>query len=241
MLSIAAGDGNEQTARRTEPALLEHGGVTEAQRYAATRPGTVAFALMTEDGRIHGRNVDTPFRSASVTKAMLLVAVLRRAATRPLTGKERKQLAPMITASDNDAADEVYASVGDLGLQAVAQAAHMRHLQPVGALFETRITAADQARLFLRIDRLVPKRHRAYARQLLHGIIAPQWWGIATVARARHFTVFFKSGWREDIEHQVALLERFGRRVSLAVLTSGESAADGRATEAAIAARVLAP
>jgi hypothetical protein len=176
-----------------------------------------------------------------VTKAMLLVAVLRRAADRPLSTHERELLQPMITKSDNDAADEVYKSVGDVGLQAVATAAHMRSLQPVGALYETRVTAADQARLFFRIDRLVPKRHRAYARELLHGIIAPHWWGIATVARARHFTVFFKSGWREDIEHQVALLERFGRRVSLAVLTSGESAADGRATEAGIAARILAP
>ena len=170
---------------------------------------------------------------------MLLVAVLRRAAARSLTGDgAQAAVAPMITASDNDAADDVYASVGDLGLQAVAQAAHMLHLQPVGALFETRITAADQARLFLRIDRLVPKRHRAYARELLHGIIGPQRWGIATVARARHFTVFFKSGWREDIKHQVALLERFGQpRLSLAVLTSGESAADGRATDG-VAARV---
>jgi hypothetical protein len=201
----------------------------------------VAFALMTEDGTIHGRNVDTPFRSASVTKAMLLVAVLRRAAERPLSTHERELLQPMITKSDNDAADEVYETVGDLGLQAVAEAAQMRSLQPVGALYETRITAADQARLFFRIDRLVPKRHRAYARRLLHGIAAPQWWGIATVARARHFTVFFKSGWREEIEHQVALLERFGRRVSLAVLVSGESAADGRATEAGIASRILAP
>jgi Beta-lactamase enzyme family len=221
--------------------LVAHGGVTAAQRYAATRPGAVAFALMDERGGIHGRNVDTPFRSASMTKAMLLVAVLRRAADRPLTGDEQNLLGPMITKSDNDAADEVYEGVGDLGLQAVAQAAHMRHLQPVGALFETRITAADQARFFFRIDRLVPPRHRGYARQLLHGIIAPHWWGIATVARARHFTVYFKSGWRKDIEHQAALLERFGRRVSLAVLTSGESAADGRATEAGIAARVLAP
>jgi beta-lactamase family protein len=194
---------------------------------------------MTEDGRISGSNLTTPFRSASVTKAMLLVAVLRQAATRPLTGEEQKLLGPMITASDNDAAEKVYAEVGDLGLQAVAGAAHMRNLQPVGALFETRITAADQARLFLRIDRLVPKRHRAYARTLLSGIIAPQWWGAASVARARHFGVFFKSGWREDIEHQVALLERFGKRLSLAILTSGESAADGRATEAGIASRLL--
>jgi hypothetical protein len=68
----------------------------------------------------------------------------------------------------------------------------------------------------------------------------PQRWGIVGVATARHFKVFFKGGWREGIEHQVALLERFGRRIALAVLTSGESAADGRSTEAGIASRVLA-
>ena len=101
-------------------------------------------------------------------------------------------------------------------------------------------TARDMTRLFLRIDRLVPERHRAYARALLSGIIGPQRWGIAPVAQARHFAVFFKSGWRKKIEHQVALLERFGRRIALAVLTSGESAADGRATEAGIASRILA-
>ncbi len=39
----------------------------------------------------------------------------------------------------------------------------------------------------------------------------------------------------------MALLERFGRRVSLAVLTSGEPADVGRATEAGIASRILAP
>ncbi len=147
----------------------------------------------------------------------------------------------MITASDNKAADKVYDGVGDLGLQAVARAARMRHFLGVGALYETRTTAADQARFFLRIDRLVPARHRAYLRELLAGVIAPQRWGIVPVAATRHFTVFFKSGWREGIEHQVALLERAGRRVALAVLTSGESAAVGRATQAGIAARVLAP
>jgi hypothetical protein len=171
---------------------------------------------------------------------MLMVAVLRRAPTRPLSAHEKELLTPMITASDNDAADTVYKSVGDLGLQAVAYAAHMRNFLGVGALFESRITAADQARLFLRIDLLVPKRHRVYARALLANVIAPQRWGIVPVAQARHFRVFFKGGWREDLEHQVALLERFGRRIALAVLTSGEPAATGRATEAGIASRVLA-
>jgi hypothetical protein len=42
--------------------------------------------------------------------------------------------------------------------------------------------------------------------------------------------------------HQAALLERDGRRISLAILTSGEpSMSYGEATLAGIAARVLAP
>jgi hypothetical protein len=240
-LAVAPASGeNEQKARRTELKLVSVDGVKAAQRFAASRTGSVAFAVMTEDGQIRGFNVSTQFRSASVTKAMLMVAVLRRAANRPLSGGEQALLKPMITESDNKAAQTVYRSVGDLGLLAISSAVHMRHFQPVGALFETRITAADQARLFLRIDRLAPNRHRAYARQLLSGIVAPQRWGIAPIAQARHFRVFFKSGWRKGIEHQVALLERTGRRIALAVLTSGESAAYGRATEAGIASRVLA-
>jgi hypothetical protein len=220
--------------------LVSSAGLKDAQRFAASRSGQVAFAVMTEDGRIRGYNANAQFRSASVTKAMLLVAVLRRAPSRPLSAREKALLKPMITASDNKAADTVYAAVGDLGLQAVAHAARMRNLLGVGALFETRITAADQARLFLRIDRLVPKRHRPFARQLLSGIIAPQRWGIVPVAQARHFTVFFKGGWRKGLEHQVALLERFGRRIAIAVLTTGEASAYGRATQAGIASRVLA-
>ena len=97
---------------------------------------------------------------------MLMVAVLRGAAARPLTAREQRLLEPMVTASDNDAGREVYKSVGDLGLSAVAQAARMRHFLPVGAVYEARITAADQARFFWRIDRLVPKpppRLRAHA------------------------------------------------------------------------------
>ena len=78
-LAVAVTGDNEQPARRTEPKLVTAAGIEAAQRFAATRPGQVAFAVMTEDGRLRGINVDAQFRSASMTKAMLLVAVLRRA------------------------------------------------------------------------------------------------------------------------------------------------------------------
>ncbi len=161
------------------------------------------------------------FPSASVSKAMLLVAVLRRAGPRRLSDGERALLKPMITVSDNDAASAIYARVGGAGLRNVAKAAGMRQFVEVGHWAGARITAADQARLFLQIDKLVPGAHRRYARKLLSSIVYWQRWGIARAARRARVKVFFKGGWRTDVTHQVALLERGGRRIALAVLTNG--------------------
>jgi hypothetical protein len=107
-------------------------------------------------------------------------------------------------------------------------------------LFDAQLTAADQAHFFLRIDKLVPRAHRAYARALLSSIVPEQSWGIAPVGRRRHYRVFFKGGWRTGITHQVALLERNGRRVALAVLTRSPGMGYGEATISGIATRVLA-
>jgi hypothetical protein len=239
--ALVAGGCNEQPAHRSPPPpLTTTARIREAERYARTRKGSIAFAAMTEHGRLLGVNRTVRYPSASVVKAMLLVAVLRKGSPSAAT---RALLAPMVTASDNKAALKVYREqVGDAGLYAVARAAGMRSFFVHGALFEAQLTAEDQARLFVRIDRLVPRPRRAYARSLLGGIIAPQRWGIAPVAAHRHYRIFFKGGWREGIVHQAALLERAGQRISLAILTSGEpSMAYGEATLAGIAARVLAP
>ena len=80
-----------------------------------------------------------------------------------------------------------------------------------------------------------------YARKLLSTIAGYESWGIPAVARPRGYKVFFKGGWRTAITHQVALLERNGQRVALAVLTRSPSMGYGEATIAGVAARVLAP
>ena len=49
----------------------------------------------------------------------------------------------------------------------------------------SRITARDQTRFFLRIDRLLPRRHRAYGMGLLERVVPRQRWGVALAAPGR--------------------------------------------------------
>jgi len=235
-----AADGNRHKPVRVAPRLVARGGVARARAWALGRAGVPAFAVLDQDGRLRGLRLHVRYPSASVVKAMLLVAELRHLGRQPVPAGERARLDPMIRVSDNEAAEAVYGQVGRAGLDAVARRAGM-HDFSVPFLFDAQLTVADQARFFLRIDTLVPRAHRAYARALLSSIVPEQSWGIAPVGRRRHYRVFFKGGWRTGITHQVALLERNGRRVALAVLTRSPAMGYGEATISGIAARVLAP
>ena len=146
----------------------------------------------------------------------------------------------MIVVSDNDAATTIYARVGAAPLYDIAADAGMTNFAIGGNWADAQLTAHDQARLFQRIDRLTPRRHRGYFRNLLASIVSWQRWGIAPVAEQRGFKIMFKGGWRTGIFHQVALLERDGKRIALAVLTRSKDHGYGRETQSGIAARVLA-
>lgn len=235
---LMAADSRAAVPPAPEPRLVAWGGVEDAKRWARGRRGSVSFAVA--DGRrIRGLAVDRRYPSASVVKAMLALAVVRSARGRELTSGERALLGPMIRVSDNTAAGTVYRRVGGPGLERLAVVAGMTRFADVGNWADAQLTAADQARLFLRIDRLAPRRHREYLRRLLASIVGWQRWGIAPVAEERDFRIMFKGGWRIAIFHQVALLERDDRRVALAVLTSGTGDGYGRETQAGIASRVL--
>jgi len=216
-----------------------HASIGSARTWAGQRQGQVAFAVLRDGGRVTGLHSDAVYPSASVVKAMLLVAALRHAPNRALTDDERAHLGPMIRVSDNAAAHWVHDRVGDDGLRGVGRAAGMRDLVIGPWLFDTGITAADQVRFFSRLRRMVPARHRAYAEALLRTIVPWQSWGIPAALRPLGWAVLFKGGWRTGLVNQVALVRRGGQRIALAVLTTGSpSMAYAEQTIAGIARRV---
>jgi hypothetical protein len=219
--------------------------VASAASYAEARRGRVAFAVVDEVGRLRGHRVRDQYLSASVVKAMLMVAYLNQPGVRgrSLTGGERALLEAMITRSKNRAATRIRDAVGNGGLAALARRVGMRGFATAPSWGSSRITAADQARFFFRVDRYVVVRHRDYARGLLASVVPAQHWGLPAV-KPEGFEIFFKGGWRrlgvERLVHQVALLEQGSRRIALAVLTDGSATYGyGIRTIRGVAARLL--
>jgi hypothetical protein len=227
-----------------QPAPPWHPWFKAAIRYAAQRDGTIAFAVRTRTRYWHW-HAGRPYQSASVIKAMLLVAYLDLpwVRHRSLEPDDRALLAPMIRYSDNDAASRVDTIVGSDRLRALARRAGMRRFTPVDGWWGlSEIDAADQSRYFFRIDKLTAPRHRAYALRLLRSIVPSQRWGIADV-RPHGWRLYFKGGWGSGtglVDHQVALLTRGNERVSVAILTADDDSHEfGKETLRGIAARLL--
>jgi hypothetical protein len=203
--------------------------IRRAEEFAASR-GDVSFAVIGDSIGLRGYDPDRQFSSASVSKALLLAAELRRLDREglQLDDETKALLGPMVTYSDNRAADAVYAQVGDSGLEEVARRAGMTNFEATPGFWGgDQVTAADLARFFFRLEANLPGPHRAYAKGLLTRITPVERWGIPQ-AIGHGWSVWFKGGWRppgqEDtsgaVTHQAALLvHRGGERVALAVLT----------------------
>jgi hypothetical protein len=218
--------------------------IRSARRYLRGRGATNSWSLIDSWGRIHGFAPRRVYVSASLVKAMLLTSYLRGIGNRMPDAGERAVLGPMITVSSNDAADTIYYRVGDAALYRLAKAVGMRSFSIAGYWANAQVSAEDQARLFNRIDRLIPTRSRDYARGLLSSIVSYQRWGFSSFARAAGFRTFFKGGWRGtglgQLVHEAALFERGRTRVSMAVLTDGNPSHEyGTETLRGVARRVF--
>ncbi len=201
--------------------------VASARKYARGRPGSVSFAVY-EQGKLRSWGGGVSYRSASLVKAMLLVADLRRhdRLHASLSAGARSRLSAMIRVSDNGQASATFNLVGASGLRSVARLAGMRNYRVGGYWGTSQLTASDQARFFGRLGRLFPPKYRAYGRQLLRSVVPGQTWGGAPVARRHGFKTMFKSGWLPRsggwVVHQGLRLERGRCTIGVAVLTGSQ-------------------
>jgi hypothetical protein len=243
----ARAPGTQAPSGRSQVLLPSMAQIRRARVFARQRFGVVSFAVIDTSGRLRSYRCDKRYISASVVKAMLLIGYLDQIAEHdlPLPSPHRALLDAMIRRSDSELATAIYRHVGDRGLYRLAGRAEMARFNVFGDWTRARITAADQVRLFTRIDELTPVEYREYARQLLASVVRSQAWGIPRVSRSRWMT-FFKGGWRHTsrghLVHQVARLERGTLSITIAVLTDGNPTyAYGRGTIRGVAARLLGP
>jgi len=196
--------------------------VAAAIAWAKGRSGTPGVAVVTGDGEVRGLRLTKQYASYSLSKAMMLVAYLRAHAT--VSDAMRGTLERMIEQSDNSAANVVFGEIGGAaGLTRLAKTVGMKRFSPGGGWISARVTPADQAHFFFNMEKYIPAKHRAFARELLSGVTSRQRWGIAAAAGPLGWRVYFKGGWsggNVDMT-QAARLERGKRVFAVAVLTEG--------------------
>ncbi|MEA2215023.1 MAG: hypothetical protein QOK19_584 [Solirubrobacteraceae bacterium] len=227
------------------PPFPNAGGIAAARSYLAERAGRSSFAVVGSTGQLSGLNLREHFETASVVKVMFLTAYLQmlEGRHRSLGPGDRALLYPMIHESNNNSASAVLGTVGKAAIARVASEAGMRDYAPgVGWWAFTQTSAADQARLFTQLGRLIPSRFYGYARYLMSTIEPQQSWGVPAVARP-HWQVYFKTGAlpSQGLFNEAALLERGPVSFTVAVFTDGApSQAYGEETIAGVGRRLLA-
>jgi hypothetical protein len=162
----------------------------------------IGFALVSADGQTLAQvNPTEQTYSGSISKAMLLVAYLRQASAEPLSDAARAELTAMIEVSDNDAADWVYThlSAAQHAVAQVAADAGMTGFQldtsdPVYVLGQSLISAADFARLFARIDELMPTAQTSFGMYLLSHVQER----VGLLDAGLPGVVYAKEGWKPE-------------------------------------------
>jgi hypothetical protein len=202
------------------PAFPGRKAIAAAFAWAAERSGDVAAAVVDTNGAVSGYREHRAFQAASLAKAILLVAALRRDPT-PDPSTEAT-LTRMVEESDNGSAYTIFSRIGAKGMREVAGLAGMADYVQGAGWVDTRVSAVDEARFFYDYESYVPKAGRSLARRLLAGIKPIQRWGIPAAAGPAGWTTYHKSGWLgldNRLMVQAAWLEKGKKRWALAVMT----------------------
>ncbi|MEU9289784.1 serine hydrolase [Streptomyces sp. NPDC048275] len=172
----------------------------------SSRRGTVSLAVHDDGtGLTCAFASERQYDAASVAKVTIMEATLRRSEElqRTLTEWELANVRPMITVSDNAAAQRLWGNLGRAVLDRflIRVGTTGTELGPAGYWGLTRTTAADQLRL---LDVLTNARSflktRAYGLQLLSQVRADQRWGVPA-GMPKGLTAHLKNGWLPRSTH----------------------------------------
>jgi beta-lactamase class A len=203
--------------------------------WLAGRQGEITAAVYDiETGQEYLLNPRDTEKTASTIKVDILAAALHLAQLQhhPLPANEVAAAVPMITQSDNDAAEDLYDDIG--GWNAIGPfdaSIGMTHTTPnaQGYFGETYTTAADQITLLKQVmlpggELSLASRHYEY--ELMRHVIASQRWGI-TGGVPSTATVAIKNGWLPESTgwhvNSVGRVQGDGRDYLIAVYTSFDS------------------
>ena len=223
--SMGAGRGGERSAGKLASrcgadlaagSLPVRSSVDAARAFAEAAPGTVAFAVEDANGAVRGLDPDLQFSSASVSKALLLAAELRRLARgdEPLDEGTRSLLDSMITYSDNDVGQRRLRAGRGLGHGGGRGRGRDGELRGDAGVLGRRAGDGGRPGAVLLRPRPQPAGPLPRLRQAAAGEHdSSQRWGIPAGA-GDDWRVYFKGGWRPyetsetsgPVTHQAALL-----------------------------------
>ena len=216
----------------TAPASAWPPNVSKAERYAASRQGSISFAVIGPNGGRFNSRAYAGVPAASVMKVMFMTAYLRRARGRDLNRDDKGLLHPMITRSANEPATRIANMLGPRPINELARDAGMKHFRYTRPWGNSTVTAAEQAYFMYKLEKFIPERHEGYARYLLAHVTESQRWGIGELSKP-NWKFFFKGGWGSGtgaVCHQVAFIERDDMRIAVAVMITN-SPSHGYATD----------
>jgi beta-lactamase class A len=176
------------------------------------------------------------FDSASIVKAIILAALLRRhqETGRPLSEDEKELATAMITRSDNDAATALWNELGMARLQHFLNLAKMSQtrLGTDGYWGLTQVTAHDQMLLLDLLtagNSVLTENSRAYGLGLMARVVSYERWGTPAGAPSA-VTVHVKNGWLPDDSgwhvNSIGAFTGNGRNYMIAVLTDDNASED---------------
>jgi beta-lactamase class A len=232
---LGLGVAGAQASSGHTPAANNPFAVKALQSWVAGRQGQITAAVYDiETGQEYRLNPRDTEKTASTIKVDILATALHLAQLEhhPLPANEAAAAVPMITQSDNDAAEDLYEDVG--GWNAIGPfdtSIGMTHTTPnaQGYFGETYTTAADQITLLKQV--MLPGGElslasRQYEYELMRHVIAGQRWGITGGVPA-DATVAIKNGWLPESSgwhvNSIGRVQGDGRDYLIAVYTSFDS------------------